>query len=367
MSLRGNTVNDAQFRASLNAYDSTPVRQRFEWIHEQMLYGEMEEGTEDSLLTRWMRLAAFYDLYGFHSESTAAYTICHQLDPINYHSLFHYASVSVKLGRLEIAKKYFLKALDQASMVDHRAVCCYRLGLLSLRLQDADMAAQYFKESFAEHKYWPAIYERTRLALFEEDWEVFKAYMPELRNKYPMSTEVYHLHLRASESFSLYRAEEMYENPLRVSQLYEENNRDMEDRMRSAIGIDISELFQADNKVAQLDQKIIKLISDADAMQRGFQLFNEAQCAVCHGRNARGNSGPNLCDDYWIYGSETHEIYNSIREGRKNMPAHKYKLSAEQVREVTAYIIQLNLQEGDGSSQIGKEAEGAFLPLRLRE
>jgi cytochrome c oxidase cbb3-type subunit 3 len=53
--------------------------------------------------------------------------------------------------------------------------------------------------------------------------------------------------------------------------------------------------------------------------------------------------GPALMDDEWIYGSNPEQIFASIAEGRPNgMPSFKYRLSNQQIWQLTAFVRSLS-------------------------
>lgn len=75
------------------------------------------------------------------------------------------------------------------------------------------------------------------------------------------------------------------------------------------------------------------------AQKEGEQLFQQMNCADCHGYDAKGGMGPDLTDAYWRYGGSPAEIYKSIYEGRpKGMPAWGASLPPEQIWKIVSYI-----------------------------
>ena len=81
---------------------------------------------------------------------------------------------------------------------------------------------------------------------------------------------------------------------------------------------------------------------NAWAVSEGKNLFNSMNCSGCHFQGG-GGIGPALMDDEWIYGSEPQQIFASIADGRPNgMPAWKYTLSTQQIREIVSYIRSLS-------------------------
>lgn len=66
-------------------------------------------------------------------------------------------------------------------------------------------------------------------------------------------------------------------------------------------------------------------------------------CAPCHRPDAGGLVGPNLCDDYWIHGSNFADNVTTIWNGvpAKGMITWKNSLQPNQVYEVASYIYTL--------------------------
>ncbi len=101
-----------------------------------------------------------------------------------------------------------------------------------------------------------------------------------------------------------------------------------------------------DEKISDLTQYVLSLSAsphDRDKAAKGSASF--ATCSACHGADGRGNKllgAPNLTDSYWLYGSGAEVIKQSILNGRSNvMPAQAGKLSPEQIRIVSAYVLSL--------------------------
>ena len=69
----------------------------------------------------------------------------------------------------------------------------------------------------------------------------------------------------------------------------------------------------------------------------------EKLCAPCHRPDGGGLVGPNLCDDYWIHGSEFKDnlriIYNGVPE--KGMVTWKTILKPREMYTVASYIYTL--------------------------
>jgi cytochrome c oxidase cbb3-type subunit 3 len=73
----------------------------------------------------------------------------------------------------------------------------------------------------------------------------------------------------------------------------------------------------------------------------GKKLF-EANCAVCHGANGKGNQelgSANLTDKIWLYGSSKQTIMAGIEHGHGGvMPAWEGRLSQSTIKALTVYV-----------------------------
>jgi cytochrome c oxidase cbb3-type subunit III len=87
---------------------------------------------------------------------------------------------------------------------------------------------------------------------------------------------------------------------------------------------------------------------DQTKAEAGAKLFT-ANCAVCHGADAKGNQAvgaPNLTDDIWLYGGEPKTIRQTIRNGRNGvMPAQQELLKESKIHLLAAYVYSLSLED----------------------
>jgi cytochrome c oxidase cbb3-type subunit III len=71
----------------------------------------------------------------------------------------------------------------------------------------------------------------------------------------------------------------------------------------------------------------------------------EANCAACHGENAKGNremGAPDLTDPIWLYGSTREQVMATITNGRKGvMPAWEGRLDPVTLKSLAVYIHSL--------------------------
>jgi cytochrome c oxidase cbb3-type subunit 3 len=82
-----------------------------------------------------------------------------------------------------------------------------------------------------------------------------------------------------------------------------------------------------------------------DLVSAGEQVYN-TQCLACHAANLEGLIGPSFVDDEWIHGGTVSDILRIIREGvpEKGMVPWGPILSAQQINEVAAFIVQRNME-----------------------
>jgi len=81
---------------------------------------------------------------------------------------------------------------------------------------------------------------------------------------------------------------------------------------------------------------------DPTIVASGGAIF-QAKCAMCHRKDGGGLVGPNLCDDYWIHGSNFCDNVTTIWNGvpAKGMITWKNYLKPQEVYSVASYIFTL--------------------------
>lgn len=79
-----------------------------------------------------------------------------------------------------------------------------------------------------------------------------------------------------------------------------------------------------------------------ESVAKGQKVY-AANCAACHGENAKGDPKqgvPNLADTIWLYGGESKDIYNTVWHGRiGRMPSWEERLTPEQRKILVLYIL----------------------------
>jgi cytochrome c oxidase cbb3-type subunit 3 len=83
-------------------------------------------------------------------------------------------------------------------------------------------------------------------------------------------------------------------------------------------------------------------LKDPDVLARGQQIFLH-YCAPCHREDGGGRVGPNLCDDYWIHGSNFVDNVQTIVNGvpNKGMLTWRGVLKPAEIHAVASYIYTL--------------------------
>ncbi len=90
-----------------------------------------------------------------------------------------------------------------------------------------------------------------------------------------------------------------------------------------------------------VDENTVALLSSADDIAAGKALFTDpSKCPACHTAEGGGNAvGPNLTDDFWVYGGSIKDIFKTIKYGTsKGMRSWKDDLSAKQMAQVASYV-----------------------------
>jgi cytochrome c oxidase cbb3-type subunit 3 len=99
------------------------------------------------------------------------------------------------------------------------------------------------------------------------------------------------------------------------------------------------------------------LAKNPEVVKTGQRLF-AINCAICHGSDARGNTGyPNLTDQDWLYGGTPDKIKETLTNGRNGMmPPMGAALGENGPQDVAAYVLSFTDPKGSsGDAAIGKE------------
>lgn len=97
-----------------------------------------------------------------------------------------------------------------------------------------------------------------------------------------------------------------------------------------------------------IDETNVELLTDEASLANGKEIFAE-NCVACHLDNGAGQIGPNLTDEYWLYGSDVKEIFTVVKYGtNKAMPEHESKLNPLELQNVVSFVKSLSFAEGKG-------------------
>lgn len=102
--------------------------------------------------------------------------------------------------------------------------------------------------------------------------------------------------------------------------------------------------YQASQPQAAIDENTIEFTGDPALIERGKAVFVSNNCGGCHRNDGGGNTiGPNLSDEYWLHGGAISNIFQTIKNGvvEKGMPAWGKSMTAQDIRDVTFFIMSL--------------------------
>lgn len=103
-----------------------------------------------------------------------------------------------------------------------------------------------------------------------------------------------------------------------------------------------------------VDETNATLMTEAKDLSAGKALF-ETNCVTCHNPKGEGNIGPNLTDNFWIYGPDVKDMFKTIKLGTPNgMPEHASKMNPIQLQQVSSYVLSLPFTKGPKGPE-GKE------------
>lgn len=99
---------------------------------------------------------------------------------------------------------------------------------------------------------------------------------------------------------------------------------------------------QGTTPVVAIDENNVGVVTDAQALAEGKQVFLNT-CASCHRKDAGGDIGPNLTDEYWIHGGALNDVFKTIKHGAPgtNMIAWEGAISPEKMKNVANYVLTL--------------------------
>lgn len=96
----------------------------------------------------------------------------------------------------------------------------------------------------------------------------------------------------------------------------------------------------AANAPADSEDTLIAYMKNEKYISEGKAIFAE-KCAMCHGVNLEGKIGPNLTDNFWVFGTGKRlDIVGTIKKGSaaKGMPAWETLLKPNEIKNVAAFV-----------------------------
>jgi cytochrome c oxidase cbb3-type subunit 3 len=91
-----------------------------------------------------------------------------------------------------------------------------------------------------------------------------------------------------------------------------------------------------------VDESNVVFLSESNNIKKGKSIF-DANCITCHGSMGEGGIGPNLTDQYWLYGGAPGNLFKTVSNGTsKGMQPWKDKLSPLDIQNVISFIHSLN-------------------------
>ena len=92
-----------------------------------------------------------------------------------------------------------------------------------------------------------------------------------------------------------------------------------------------------------VDENTVTLLTSAEDIAAGKAIFTDPQKGpACHAADGGGTIGPNLTDNYWLYGGGIKDVFKTIKYGtNKGMRSWKDDLSPKQMAQVASFVMSL--------------------------
>lgn len=99
-----------------------------------------------------------------------------------------------------------------------------------------------------------------------------------------------------------------------------------------------------------VDESNVTYLAAASDIEAGKKIYVQ-NCKVCHDEGGRGNTGPNLTDEYWKHGGGITNVFKTIKYGvvEKGMRAWKDDLNPKMMQQVSSYILSLEGTNPEGA------------------
>ncbi len=117
------------------------------------------------------------------------------------------------------------------------------------------------------------------------------------------------------------------------------------------------------DQALNVDESTVVFLDGESDLNEGKSIYTQ-YCVVCHLDGGAGLVGPNLADDYWLYGDDIASIFKTIKYGANNgMKSWKDELNPVQIQQVSSYIKSLR---GTNPAN-AKDPEGDFYSTEKTE
>ena len=325
----------------------------------------------------YLFLGDFYLLYGECDKALHFYRQSLQINGGLYDAHIGYAVCIDLLGHKDMALIAYQDAINNAEEDYHIIESKHRQAKLLLQLGKTKEAVTILK---LFNNYEPALADLCRAYVAMKDWPLAKQQFDLLvklddRN---IALEIYQLNALASRHFD----KPFTDKEISIErELMYSDHRPFEIRTAIAqhtFGQSPQDLYsdkiqqlpsQTNNALFYSEEQLRTAAQDPSRVNSGANLFKSSNCILCHGINGNGLNGPNLIDDYWIIeNANATNIFLTIKNGRANntMPAYSKLLGPGQIRDITAFLLDLNHKSSktnEGISNEGKTPEGTFQTL----
>lgn len=92
------------------------------------------------------------------------------------------------------------------------------------------------------------------------------------------------------------------------------------------------------NQAINIDESNAAFLDDDSKIAEGKILF-EKTCATCHLASGGGQIGPNLTDEYWLYGNKPGDLFRTVSDGTsKGMSPWKSTYNPVQIQNIISYV-----------------------------
>ncbi len=101
-----------------------------------------------------------------------------------------------------------------------------------------------------------------------------------------------------------------------------------------------------DKMAMNVDETNATVMKEPSDIASGKAIF-EINCVSCHNPKGEGNIGPNLTDNFWLYGNDIKNLFGLVKKGNANgMPEHASKLNPIQIQQVTSFVLSMPYTKG---------------------